>query len=153
MHKVFWKQYLELNVAFTMYILRKVLRFWTWVMPLVSFTVDVSGLFQLLRLRALKILIANSDLTLSTTVHIPLVHFSIVKIFDDFLMMHSFISTTVLLSLSLSFRIQFGWWFILNIHENLYYTTFINEINYTKCWYSCLILITLCFFQKSRKAH
>ena len=47
---------------------------------------------------------------------------------------------------SLGFRIQSGWWFILNTHENLYYSTFINEINYMKCWYSCLNLITLCFF-------
>lgn len=108
-------------------------------------------LFQLLRLRTLKILIANCGIWSYPRPCIFL--WCIFKNLDDFLMIRWFISSAPLLSLSLDYRIQSGWWFILNRHENLYYSTFINEINYTKCWYSCLNLITLCFFKKLRKAH
>lgn len=49
------------------------------------------------------------DLGLSTPcIFLALVHFSILKIFDDFLMIRPFISSTALLSLSLGFRIQSG---------------------------------------------
>ena len=49
------------------------------------------------------------DLALSTPcIFLALVHFSILKIFDDFLMIRPFISSTALLSLSLGFRIQSG---------------------------------------------